>query len=144
MNGNCVREEKNLKKELEDCVKKLISYEIRALSADKEIRKNRINDYVAFLGDHFSNLDKENKIMYLESLGNLKLRVLRALTAINLKTDLPERFGAIKIDTLVDKDEPEPSDRSQIFMPAATSNQIPSVTIPRLNNTFYQANQSAD
>ncbi|XP_031639964.1 GATA zinc finger domain-containing protein 4-like [Contarinia nasturtii] len=102
------------KKELEDINKKLINYENkenRPLPADPIERKQRINEYkieltdaynnyITYIGTYYKNLPTRDQNKAAESIRNLKLRILRALKAINLSLDLPRDFDKIDIHAI--------------------------------------------
>ncbi|XP_031639600.1 basic-leucine zipper transcription factor A-like [Contarinia nasturtii] len=101
------------KKDLEDINKKLINYENidRPLPSDPSIRNKRIeeyktelveafNNYITYIKQYIKTFDTAKQYEYARTIGNLKLRVLRALKAIGLSLDLPTDLNKIDIETI--------------------------------------------
>lgn len=97
----------------------------RYLPTDPLLRQNKIdgykndlvksyNDYVVYGAKTYASLDETSKNSLTKKVADFKLKLLRALVTLDLKTDLPSSFGPINIENIVDKSTVE-DDNSQIF-----------------------------
>ena len=142
----------DLKKTLQDTIKKILNYETsRSLPSDKKERESRINEYkielvenynkfVSHIASHIDTLKPEVKLAYTDAVKNIKFRILRALTVLSLKTDIPDKLDEIDIDLVVDINAVDPSDNTQIFVTASSSSssQKSPLDSPDLNKTFRE------
>lgn len=129
----------NLNSELEKAVKKILVYESttktpRYLPTDPLLRQNKIdgykndlvksyNDYVGYGAKTYASLDEASKNSLSKKVADFKLKLLRALVTLDLKTDLPSGFGLINIENIVDKSTVE-DDNCQIFFNQSTSSGV--------------------
>lgn len=117
-----------LKKVLEDTIKKILNYETeRKLPTEQQEREERINSYKFELVDAYNNLvthvdtvfsllneDTKNRIN--ERLRTFKLRILRALVVLELELELPGGRNIIDINQIKRKGETVNDLDTEIFV----------------------------
>lgn len=119
---------KKLKDSFDNVAKKICNYETRELPVDQQERQDRINEYkeelitaynelITYVSQVYAGVNEKSKDVLKEAVGSRKLKILRALLVLGLTTDLPEQFGAIELNNIVDKDALAGGvDNSQIFV----------------------------
>lgn len=121
-----------LNNELEKSAKRILVYEItpttktaRYLPTDRVEREERIdgykkslisdyNNYVEYCSKTYSSITETSKANLTRKVAEYKLKFLRALVILDLKTDLPSGFEKIQIENVVHKNTVD-QDESQIF-----------------------------
>lgn len=126
-----------LKKAFEDVAKKIANYEEeRALPSDENKRKLRIsgyksetvetyNNFVEYIDTFYSTFGPDSKARVNQKIGACKLKVLRSLTILGLKTDLPDQHERIRLENVVEIGFEEPDDTQIFFNPSSARVQIP-------------------
>ena len=122
----------SLKKDFEDIVKTIQNYEPgkRSLPIEPEDKKNRIDGYksnliksynafVAYVGYHYSVFDEDSKLKTKQKVRDYRLKVLKSLTTLGLKTDLPLGFEKIEPEKIFDINATE-DDNTEIFISASS------------------------
>lgn len=107
---------------------KINNYETRDLPKDKEEKEKRItqyktelidtyNQFISYIDKHFKNFQNDSKTKVREKVNGCKSSVLRALTVLELKVELPEKFEIIDIEKITDINDEQAEDLndSQIF-----------------------------
>lgn len=85
------------------------------------------NNFVSYTGRFYPNFKQDSKNLVTEHVSNCNLKVLRALSALSLTTDLPEKFKLLEEKNIVTSLEDR--DDTQIFVSsskAASSSVNPS------------------
>lgn len=117
----------DLKGEFEGIAKTVFNYETRELPRDPTEKAKRIETYKTTLVEKYNNFvtyicklyptfDENSKIKVTEKITQYRLKLLRAFTALGLKTDLPEqKFGIVELCNVIDIDTEE-TENSHIFV----------------------------
>lgn len=102
-----------LKKIFEDTVR------ITRINQYKEELVSAYNNFVEFVQLHFDSFSPESKDSISKKVASYKLRILRSLVVLGLKTDLPDKFGKIDVNKVIDENTLE-DDATQIFFNASS------------------------
>ncbi|XP_031633955.1 myb-like protein W, partial [Contarinia nasturtii] len=106
------------KKSIEDINKKLINYEdkvnrplptdaqekLQRINAYKTELANAYNNYITYIGAYINKFDYKTQADFGRTIGNIKLRILRALKALDLSLQLPKNYELIDVN-LIDSTE---------------------------------------
>lgn len=116
------------KKTVEDVLKKVINYENRPLPANIVEREERINAYkaeivesynnfITYVDENYERLTQDSKESTKKRISEIKLRLLRALVALNLSLELPSERNLINIDDIVEANtSSQDIENTQIFV----------------------------
>lgn len=137
----------NLKKELEDTIKKIINYETRPLPNDPTQREERIGEYtrelvlsynnwITYVRGYHDKLTLESKNNVNQKISDLKSRLLRALVVLDLVLDLPNGKENIDINKIQkSSSSKEEVVHSEIFVSSSQSKQSNSISKETLTST---------
>lgn len=125
-----------LKKVLNDVIKKILNYESRPLPSEPQEKEQRVNQYKKELVDAYNNLaahvdsifnllEQNTKTKINDRLQRFRVGILRALIVLGCELDLPEGRNLIDINKIKKIGETVDEVESEIFV---RINQLPSTS----------------